>query len=86
MSNGEFEDLGVEEVQFGPNEVGAYDGDTQQVEYVAYSYEKTSATTARIILGTAGTDTEEVDLTFVEPNYAEGIWREVDGEKHLKVN
>ena len=79
MSNGAYEDLGLEEVEFGPNEVGAFDGDTQQIEYVAYSYEKTSATTARIILGTAGSDTEEVELTFVEPNYAEGTWIEVDG-------
>ena len=71
--------LGLEKVNFGPNEVGAFDGDTQQIEYEAYSYEKITATTARIILGTAGSDTEEVELTFVEPNYAEGTWIEVDG-------
>ena len=47
MSNGAYEDLGLEEVQFGSNEVGAFDGDTQQIEYEAYIYEKTSPTTAQ---------------------------------------
>ena len=78
LSNGAYEYLGLEKVNFGPNEVGAFDGDTQQIEYEAYSYEKTSATTARIILGAAGNDSEEVELTFLDDNYAEGTWKEVD--------
>ena len=79
MSNGAYEDLGVESVSFGPTEVGSFDDDTQQMEYEIYSYTKTSGTTAQIYLGTAGgNDTGEVFLTFTEPGYAEGTWIEVD--------
>ena len=42
MANGFYEDLGIEKVDFGDFEVGAFDFDTQQIEYEPYSYVKTS--------------------------------------------
>ena len=78
MANGFYEDLGIEKVDFGDFEVGAFDFDTQQIEYEPYSYVKTSKTTALITLGVAGSETEEIELTFIEPEFAEGTWVEID--------
>ena len=81
LSNGEYNDLGVETVTFQEYQVSAYDSDTQSIETETYFYEKTSATTATITLGVgAGTgDSEIIQLNFLQPGYAEGNWTEVDG-------
>ncbi|MDG0965450.1 MAG: carboxypeptidase-like regulatory domain-containing protein [Opitutales bacterium] len=72
-------DYGVLNETFGEREVSAYDSDSQQIESKPYIYEKLGPDSARIILQGTGLDEKEINITFIDKNYAKGRWLEVDG-------